>query len=147
MPNETFILGNVVVQSIYDTTATAWEPIGCLTTNSFSESMEVNEIETKCDPGNIVRTPGSTSYELTGEGRYIDEAVDTGRQSYHKLKGYLRAKTLIEWRQATGIGTPTEEFGFGYITSVEMTAESGQEVTFTYTISGSGAITTTDPHP
>lgn len=147
MANEVFILGNAVVHSIYDTAGTAWEPIGCATTSGASDSLEINEVETKCDPGVIVTSPGSSSFEKTGEGRYIDEAVDTGRQSYAKLVGYLRAKTRIEWRQSTGLGSPTEEFGFGYITSVELTAESGQECTFSYTITGDGAITNTDPHP
>lgn len=147
MAGEALILGNVVIQSIYDTGNTAWEPIGCLTSNTSSESLEVNEVETKCDPGNIVKTPGTYSYEKSGEGRYIDEAVDTGRQSYAKLKGYLRGKTLIEWRESTGLTSPTNEYGSGYVTDVEMVAESGQEVTFSYTISGTGAISSTDPHP
>ena len=80
MANETFIKGNQVVFSIWDTDA--YEPMACITSSSISESLEIDEIETKCDPGNIVKTPGSYSYEITSDGIYIDESVDTGLQSH-----------------------------------------------------------------
>lgn len=147
MAGEAFIKGDVVLFSIYDTGNSAYEPIGCITSSAISESLEVDEVETKCDPGNIVRTPGSYSYEITGDGIYIDEAVDTGRQSHNKLKGYLRNKTRITWRMTTGVTTPTEEYGFGYITEAELTGDAGENATFSFTLSGDGAITTTNPNP
>lgn len=146
MAGETYIKGNDVIFSIYDTVATAYEPIGCLTSNTINENVDLEEVETKCDPGNIVTTPGSYSYEISGDGVYIDEAVDTGRQSHAKLKALLRAKTLITWRMATAITAPTQEYGTGYITSLELTGDSGSNATFTFTISGTGAITSTDPN-
>lgn len=147
MAGETFIKGDAVLFSIYNTTATAWEPIGCIRSSALSETVNVNEKETKCDPGNIVKSAGSYSYEITGDGDYVDEAVDTGRQSHAALAALMRAKTLIDWRMATGISSPTEEYGTGYITALELTGESGQDATFTVTISGTGAISTTDPYP
>ena len=146
MAGETFIKGNDVLFSIYDTIATAYQPIGCVKSSSISESVNIDEVETKCDPGNIVKTPGSYSYEITGDGLYIDEAVDTLRQSHAKLKGYLRAKTLITWKMTTGITTPTDEFGTGYITACDLSGESGTNATFTFTISGTGAIVAVDPN-
>lgn len=143
MANETFIKGDVVIFSIYDTSA--YEPIACITTSAISESVDIDEVLTKCDPGNTIRSAGAYSYEITGEGIYIDEAVDTGRQSHDSLKGYMRAKTRITWRMATGITSPTMEYGYGYITALELTGEAGQNATFSFTISGDGAITTTDP--
>lgn len=144
MAGETFIKGNAVIFSIYDTDA--YEPIACVTSSAINESVEIDEVETKCDPGNIVKTPGSYSYEITGDGIYVDEAVDTDRQSHDKLKGYLRAKTLITWKMTTGITSPTDEYGTGYITALELTGESGANATFTFTISGTGAIVTVDPN-
>lgn len=143
MAGETFIDGDDVLFSIWDTDA--YEPIGCLRTSTLSESVEVNEKQTKCDPGNVVKTAGAYSYEISGEGDYIDEAVDAARQSHRKLAGYMRAKTLITWRMATGITAPTMEYGYGYITALELTGEAGEDSTFTFTISGTGAITSTDP--
>lgn len=144
MANETFIKGDDVLFSIYDTNA--YEPIACITSSSISESVEIEELQTKCDPGNIVKTPSTYSYEISGDGLYIDEAVDTGKQSHAKLKALLRAKTRIVWKMTTGITTPTDEYGYGYITSLDLTGDAGVNSTFTFTISGSGAITTTDPN-
>lgn len=144
MAGETWIEGNVVVFSIWDGTD-SYDPIACIETSTISEEVEVNERETKCDPGNIIKRPGSYSYEITAEGIYIDEAVDTNRYSHGLLKSLLRAKTLITWRMATGI-TAANEYGTGYITSLELTGESGEDATFTITISGVGAITAVDPN-
>lgn len=144
MAGETFIKGNDVIFSVWDTDA--YEPIACVTSSSIPESVEIDEVETKCDPGNIVKTPGSYSYEITGDGIYIDEAVDAGKQSHDKLKSLLRAKTLITWKMTTGLTSPTDEYGTGYITSLELTGEAGSDATFSFTISGTGAISSTDPN-
>ena len=145
MAGETFIKGNTVIFSAY--VGAAWVPIGCITSSSLSESVAVDEVETKCDPGNIVKSAGSYSYEISADGIYIDTAVDTGIASHRALVTIMRAKTLLEWRMATGITVTTEEFGSGYITSIDLTGEAGSDATFSITISGTGAITGTDPHP
>ncbi len=143
MAGETFIKGNTVIFSVYDTSA--YEPLACITSSSISESVDIEEVETKCDPGNIVKTPGSYAYEITADGIYIDEGVDTGKQSHAKLKALLRAKTLITWKMATGISSPSAEYGTGYITALDLTGEAGANATFSVTISGTGAIVSTDP--
>lgn len=143
MANETFIKGDDVLFSIWDTDA--YEPIACVTSSSISESVSIDEVQTKCDPGNIVKTPLVYSYEISGDGIYIDEAVDTARQSHAKLKALLRGKTRVTWRMSTGITSPTNEYGFGYITSLDLTGDAGTNATFTFTIAGTGEITSTDP--
>lgn len=145
MANETFIGGNTVIFSMWDG-SDSYDPIACVTSSSISESVEIDEVETKCDPGNIVKTPGSYSYEITGEGIYIDEAVDTNRTSHDLLKDKLRAKTAITWKMATGLTSPTDEYGTAYVTALELTGDAGENATFTFTLSGTGAITTVDPN-
>jgi len=144
MAGETFIKGNAVILSIHQ--GTAYEPIACLTSNSISEAVAVDEVETKCDPGNIVKSAGAFSYDISGDGIYIDESVDTARQSHAKLKALLRAKTVINWRMATGLASAAaNEYGTGLITALDLTGEAGSNATFTFTISGRGAISATDP--
>ena len=143
MANETFIKGDDVLFSIWDTDA--YEPIACVTSSSLSETVNIEEVQTKCDPGNIVKTPLTYSYEISLDGIYIDEAVDLARQSHGKLKTLLRNKTRITWRMATGITAPTSEYGFGYITALDLTGDAGTNATFTATISGTGAIVSVDP--
>ena len=105
MAGETFIKGYNVLLSIWDTDA--YEPIACVTSSGLSETVEVDEVATKCDPGNLVRTAGNYSYEIPVDGIYIDEDVDTARQSHRKLATLMRAKTTITWRLSTGISSPT----------------------------------------
>jgi predicted secreted protein len=146
MAGETFIKGEVVVLSIYDTAASAYQPIACLTSNTLTETVEVEEVQTKCDPGNIVKSAGAYSYEMSVDGIYIDETVDTAKQSHAKLKALVRAKTLVAWRLATGLASPNNlEYGTARITSLELTGEAGQNATFTATLTGSGAIVSVDP--
>lgn len=145
MANEVFQDGDVLVTYIYDTTATAYEPIGCSSSDSLSESLEVEEFQTKCEPGVIKRSPGAANWEISGDGRFIDEDVDTGRQSHKKLSGYLRNKTRVLVRQATGVAATPFEYMYGYVTSVEKSGESGTSITYSYTISGDSAIVTVDP--
>lgn len=144
MANETFLQGDDLIFSIWDTSA--YEPIACVTSSTLSESVEIREKVTKCDPGNTVKTPGAHTYEISGEGIYIDGAVDTGKQSHAELKTLMRAKTQITWKMATALTSPTAEYGTGYITSLELTGDADDDATFSFTISGTGAISSTDPN-
>ena len=65
----TFIKGDAVILSIWD--GSAYEPIGCLTSNSLSVTRNVIEAQTKCAPNEITRVAGSTSSELSFEANYI----------------------------------------------------------------------------
>lgn len=146
MAGETFIQGDDIILNIFDTTASAYEPVACLTSNSLSESLEINETSTKCDPGRIVRTPGSAGYEISGDGIYIDEDVNTGRQSHAKLAELLRGQTTFDWSITTGRAATPNFFGSAILTELTLDAEAGNYATFTFTMSGSGGISTTDPN-
>jgi len=143
MANESYIKGYSVLFSIWDTDA--YEPIACVTSNTLTENVELIETRTKCNPGNVDREADAYTYEISVDGVYIDEDVDTARQSHRKLATLMRAKTTITWRLSTGITSPTAEYGTGIITSLELTGEAEGNATFTATISGIGSITSTDP--
>ena len=145
MANETFISGDTLVFSIWDGT-NSYDPIACVTSSALSENVEMAEVFTKCDPGNAAVTPKGYSYEISGDGIYIDEATDANRFSHALLKAKLRAKTLVEWKMATGLTSPTAEYGSGYITSLELTGDANENATFTFTITGTGSISSTDPN-
>ena len=147
MANETFIKGDAVLLSVWDDSLgiPAYEPIACLTSNSIDESVANEEVQTKCDPGNVVQTAGAYSYEISGDGLYIDEDVDTAKQSHAKLKAYLRAKTVLTWKMATGVTGTATEYGTGILTSVSLSANAGENANFTFTLLGRGAIVSVDP--
>ena len=98
----TKIKGELLILSVWD--SSIYRPIACLTSNSLSETANVIESQTKCDPGVITKIAGSYSYELSAEGEYIDTTSATGAitQASHD---YLHSVfgTTITWRLATGL--------------------------------------------
>lgn len=146
MANETFIKGDVNILYIYDTSA--YEPVACLTSNSISSSLGTTEVQTKCDAGVTVTTAGSFGYSISAEGLYIDTGTggDTTKQSHDALLALQQAKTEVTWKIDSGLTTNTAYFGTGYITDLSLDSPTNQEnATFSCTITGNGAIVTTDP--
>lgn len=119
-------------------------PIACLTSNGTSETVTFNEVQTKCDPGVVVSTPNSYSYSKSLDGILTDTTSaggDTAQASWDYLTTKLRNKELIYWKEVTGNPAIITEMGEGYIESLEMTAASGENITFTGSIKGTGDIT------
>jgi len=139
-----FVNGDNSVLSILRNAS--YVPIACLTSNGTSETVTFNEVQTKCDPGVIISTPNAYSYTKSLDGLLTDTTSvggDTALASWDYLSGLMRAKTLIYWKEAVGSPAFLNEYGEGYIESLEMTAASGDNITFTGTIKGSGDITRT----
>jgi len=144
----TFIKGHVNILYIYDTVDLAWEPIACLTANSLSTSLAVNETITKCDPGETIKSAGVFDYSISAEGLYIDTGTggDTDKKSHDTLLAYQMAKTVVTWKIDTGLSTNTAYYGTALITDLSLDSPTGQEnATFSTTLSGSGDIVLVDP--
>ena len=146
MANETFISGDDLVFSIWDG-SNSYDPVACVTNSSLSESVEINQVYTKCDPGNAANTPAGYSYEISVEGIYIDEAVDIDKTSHALLAASLRNKTAVEWSMSTGLSGTATQYGTAYITSLELTGEANGNATFSATLIGTGSISSTNPNP
>jgi TP901-1 family phage major tail protein len=140
----TFIKGDNVILSIWDSVSEEYEPIGCLTSNEISFSREVIEAKTKCDAGEVVRDGGSVSYELSFEG--VDIEIENEKMEYNSLLFYISNANMekLTWRLSTGV-TPAFRYGTAVLTELTQTAPTDDNVTFSGTLSGSGVITTTDP--
>jgi len=146
----TFIKGEDLILYVY--TDSSWLPIACLTSNSINRTKNIIETTTKCDPGETIRASGSKSYEIPFEGIYIDTTSspsgDTTKVSHDRLMTLFETDDEQEWKMDTGLTDTVAYFGSGIFQSLEFTAGSGDEfATFSGSISGSGAIVTTDPHP
>jgi hypothetical protein len=144
------VKGDSVILSIWDG-SDSYDPVICLRSNSLNETKNIIESQTKCDPGQIVKTPGSYTYEISLEGEYGYDSGDF--QQYDDLRTKLVAGTLIEW-QISGFfsdgSTGNSYYGSGYLSEVSHDASAGDEiVTFSATLTGDGktAITTTAPNP
>lgn len=142
MPN--FINGDLAILSIRR--AGVMTPVACLTSNGLAEALTFNEVQTKCDPGVIISTPNSYSYNIPLEGVMTDTTSaggDTALASWDYLRTLMRAKTLVEWQITIGDPTFIQDGGFGYFENLEMTAPAGDNITFTGSIKGTGDISTT----
>lgn len=140
----TYIKGDAVILSVWDGTS-AYEPIACLTSNSLSLTRNIIETQTKCDPGVVIKTPGSMSYSISAEGVAI--VTEAGKVSAKNLitKMNLAAQLVDTWRMDDGDGT--YYYGTGVFTETTFDAASGDEnATFSTSIEGSGLIVTVDPN-
>tara|TARA_R110002073_G_C9024004_1_gene541208 strand:+ start:59 stop:496 length:438 start_codon:yes stop_codon:yes gene_type:complete len=142
----TFIKGDAVILSIWDGVS-AYEPIGCLTSNSFSVTRNVIEAQTKCAPGEITRVAGSTSSEVSFEANYIK--IDGGKTNFESLLGFINniSGTTQTWKMSTDQVTPVAYYGNAVLADLEISAAAGDEfATFSGTLQNSGLIVTVDPN-
>ena len=140
----TFIKGDAVILSIWD--GTAYEPIGCLTSNSLSVTRNVIETQTKCSPGEIIRAAGSTSSEVSFEATYIKNEGD--KTNFEALLDFINVAsgTTQSWKMSTDQITTPAYYGYAILADLEMSAAAGDEfATFSGTLQNSGLILTTDP--
>lgn len=141
----TFIKGDAVILSIWD--GSAYEPIGCLTSNSLSVTRNVIEAQTKCAPGEITRVAGSTSSEVSFEATYIK--TEAGKTDFDALLNFINVAngTTQTWKMSTDQITPVSYYGTAVLADLEITAAAGDEfATYSGTLQNSGLITETDPN-
>jgi predicted secreted protein len=146
MAGESIIHGKVGILSIWDTSA--YKPIACLTSNSLATSLSVIESNTKCDPGNTVRNADQFSYDISADGEYIDTTSvggETTLASHDWLLVKQMAKTNVSWKLDSGLAD-TVYYGAAIISDLNLDQPSDANSTFSCTLSGSGAIVTTDPN-
>ncbi|MCR9263305.1 MAG: hypothetical protein NXH86_04065 [Flavobacteriaceae bacterium] len=150
MAGETFLKGKVKIISIWD--GSAYRPVACDTTNSLETALSDGaSIVTKCDPDNVVTSPGAFSYSLSGEGVQIDttsSGAETTKASHDWLLTKQQAKTLVTWKRATGLTDTVAYYGTGYITNLSDVGDAGEDnpnATYSFEITGTGAIATIDP--
>jgi|TARA_R110002096_G_scaffold364152_1_gene557227 hypothetical protein len=140
------IKGEVVILSIWDGTS-AYEPLACLTSNSLSETVDIIESQTKCNPGVIIKQGGTRSFEFSAEGESIDTTSvggETAKASHDKLRAYLGVFKSV--KMTTGLADTTAYYGNVVMSDLESSAEAGSSlVTFSVTLSGSDLLAETEP--
>ena len=143
-----FIKGEGLILHVYD--GAAYRPIACLTSNSLAQTKNVIESQTKCNPNVIIKDPGSSTYEISFEGLYIDTTsagAQTTLASHDYLRGLFDSATNTEWKLDTGLADDVAYYGDGVFADLSLEAAAGDELTtFSGSISGSGVIVTVDPN-
>jgi hypothetical protein len=116
-----------------------WLPIGCLSSNGFSESSEMLGSTTRDNTnGWKSSVPSNQTYSLSFEGLLGTVYSSTTVVTYYQLQIYKRLKDLIEWRVDDGLGN--YDFGSGYISELSNTNLIDEFVSFSGVIVGAGIV-------
>ena len=113
--------------------------------SSLSVSTELTEISSKDTGGGkwAEQTPGKLSFSGSCEGLYSqDDLIGTeARADFETLFDAQVAQTQVAVKWTTGITGDTEYSGLAYITSLEMSAPNAESATYSFQITGTGALT------
>ncbi len=143
----TFIKGDDIILYVHD--GSIYRPVACLTSNSLSQTRNIIESQTKCDPGLVIKDAGSLTYEISFEGQYIDttsSGAEVTRASHDYIMGLMNSGEKVTWKMDTGLTDTTDYYGEGVLADLSLDASAGDELaSFSGSLSGSGAIVTTDP--
>jgi hypothetical protein len=143
----TFIKGDTIILYVHD--GSIYRPVACLTSNSLSETRNIIESQTKCDPGVIIKDAGSYSYEISCEGQKIDTTsvgAEVTKASHDFLHDLIDAGGVETWKMDTGLTDDVAYYGTAIISDLSGDDGAGDEIsTFSATLSGSGSIVKTDP--
>ena len=115
-------------------------PIGCLSSDSFDESVDMLDTTTRDNQGWKTSTPTNQSYNISFDGVLINTNFtggDTSKVSYDRLRVLKRSRTLIEWQIKDNDLTFIDS-GFGYINNLSDSANLDEFVTFSASIVGYG---------
>ena len=117
-----------------------WLPIGCLNSNSLSETSEMLQTTTRDNNNWVTSRPVAQSYSVSFEGLQINTTVAGGNfniASYDRLKLLKRSRTLLDWK-IQGTLFPVVDYGKGYITEIGEVATVGEFLSFSGAITGYG---------
>lgn len=143
----TYIKGEGLILSVY--VDSVYKPIGCLTGNTLSQTRNILEAQTKCDPGVVIKGSGVMTYELSFEGSYIDTTSvggDTTKASHDSLKALMDAGSSFTWKLDTGLADTVAYYGTSILSDLSLDAPTDDFASFSGTLNGSGAITSVDPN-
>jgi TP901-1 family phage major tail protein len=115
-------------------------PIGCLTENSFSESVDTIDTTTRENMGWTSSRPVMQSYSISFNGIQILTTTDQGddtKASYDRLKSLKRDRVLLDW-QIKGNNFPILDYGKCFITDLSEATPVNELITFSGTLTGYG---------
>lgn len=121
-----------------------WEeeflPIGCLTSDSFSENVEMLSTTTRDNAGWATSVPTNQSYNISFDGLVINTNFNGGdfnKVSLDRLRELKRSRTLIEWK-SEDVDKIFVDSGKGYITDLSDSANIDEFISFNGSIAGFG---------
>ncbi len=132
---------NGVYKLLYIYVDNEYFPIGCLTSNSFSEQSDMLETTTRQNAGGWKTSiPTNQSYSISFSG-LITTSENGNNLSYRDIQALKRNKTQFYWKTNSEV-SGYFDFGRGYITSLSSNAEIDSFIDFSAEIIGYGEVIT-----
>ncbi|WP_312364051.1 hypothetical protein [Sphingobacterium sp.] len=151
MANEKNIPGHEGTLAYWDTTASAYKPVVCLTSSSVQKTMNMLEKVNMCTQGQTVRKPQSLDRTVSIEGEFIDTTEVGGvsaQASYDELdalqEAHLETGIPTDWRLSRG--PMGYRYFSGFISDLSDSFQAGEDATFTASLTSQGKFSETDPH-
>jgi hypothetical protein len=112
--------------------------IAVASTSSQNIAIASRETTSKDDLGRYNGEPTKVTESLSG-----DFLVAYDNNAYQTLKALARAKTKFTWRFGSVVSGDPYDTGTGFFTSLDTSAPNNDNVTGSFTIQVTGAVTTT----
>ena len=113
-------------------------PVGCLTSNSFSEDSEMLDTTTRQNAGGWATSiPTLPSYSISISGLITTNNKEGAILTYNDLQTFKRNKVKLNWKMNTE-NTGYSDFGMCYIKSISNDAAIDENISFTAEIIGYG---------
>jgi hypothetical protein len=140
---KTLLSGKSISIYIKDGGTPTYKLLVCNTEASLSHNVDEIDTSSKCDDGVKTILPGRSSWEMSFSGQVNTTPTSGSEYSWDDILGFAVGKTqkTFAFRDATSTDIYAE--GDGYLTSVEIQANDNEVVTFSATITGTGALDVT----
>ena len=140
MAERIYVKGHTGILSVKD--ASTYKPLVCLTSTSVDRSANTSEMINYCTQGETVTQIDSISRSVNFDAMIVDE-TDLGEGT-----GYADLVAIMETKESHAFkieGRDGEQFFTAIITSLSDTFSSGENATFSGTMTVQGEFLATDP--
>ena len=140
MAERIYVKGHTGILSVKD--ATTYKPLVCLTSTSVDRSANTSEMVNYCTEGETITQIDSISRSVSFDATIVDESdlgTDTG---YADLVAIMETKASHMFKIE---GRDGNQFFSASITSLSDTFSSGENATFSGTMTVQGEFLATDP--
>lgn len=116
-----------------------WELIACSTSKGFNSDLETIDTASDCDDGATSIEPGDITWQFTNDF-YAVTNPDAGKVSHHTALSVHKAKEKRQFKLESidDAGASFYIMGYGLLTNVSITGDTGNYLTGSLTVSGSG---------
>jgi len=130
---------DVVIQ-ISEDSGTTYDIIGRATSASLSVSMETRETTTKDSAGWQENLEGLKSWSLSGDG-LVTYSITGDYDTPDDLFTLLNNRTLVKVKFGSATSGEIDYTGDAYLVSYEQEAGVEENVTYSFSFTGTGALT------